>query len=59
MTGLDIETDKIMEVACLITDANLNVIATHPEIIINQSAEVLENMNDWCKKQHGSVCFNC
>lgn len=55
MTGLDIEKDKIMEVACIITDSQLNIIAQHPEIVINQPSHVLDTMNEWCKKQHGMV----
>lgn len=57
MTGLDIDTDKIMEIACLITDANLNVIATGPDIIIHQPDEILKNMVPWCVNQHGDVRF--
>lgn len=53
MTGLDIEKDKIMEVACLVTDAQLNIIAEGPNLIIHQSQDTLENMNEWCIKQHG------
>lgn len=55
MTGLDIEKDQIMEIACVITDSDLNVVATQPEIIINQPLGVLEQMNSWCTKQHGFV----
>ncbi|CAH2084952.1 unnamed protein product [Euphydryas editha] len=53
MTGLDINKDHILEIACLVTDANLNVIAEGPNIIIHQPDEILNAMNDWCIAQHG------
>lgn len=53
MTGLDINNDHIIEMACLITDKDLNVIAEGPDLVIKQSDELLDGMNDWCKKTHG------
>ncbi|XP_050348738.1 probable oligoribonuclease [Nymphalis io] len=53
MTGLDIEKDHILEIACLVTDCNLNLIAEGPNIIIHQPDDVLNNMNAWCIAQHG------
>ncbi|XP_037136377.1 small fragment nuclease isoform X1 [Syngnathus acus] len=53
MTGLDIENDTILEMACMITDSNLNVLAEGPNLIINQSNEQLESMSEWCKEHHG------
>lgn len=55
MTGLNVDKDRIMEIACVITDSELNVVATQPEIIINQPAQILEQMDEWCTKQHGAV----
>lgn len=55
MTGLDIETDKILEIACLVTDTDLNIIAEGPNLILHEPKEVLENMGEWCIKQHGKV----
>ncbi|XP_023014858.2 oligoribonuclease [Leptinotarsa decemlineata] len=55
MTGLDLDRDKIMEVASLITDSHLNIIAEGPEIVIHQPEDVLNNMNEWCLKQHGKT----
>ncbi|XP_028133136.2 oligoribonuclease, mitochondrial isoform X2 [Diabrotica virgifera virgifera] len=52
MTGLNVDQDKIMEIACLVTDADLNIIAEGPDIIIHQPDSVLKKMNAWCKKQH-------
>ncbi|XP_045449792.1 oligoribonuclease, mitochondrial [Melitaea cinxia] len=53
MTGLDINKDHILEIACLVTDGNLNVIAEGPNIIIHQPNEILSGMNEWCITQHG------
>ncbi|MDP3788618.1 MAG: oligoribonuclease [Candidatus Chromulinivorax sp.] len=52
MTGLDPLKDKILEIATIVTDDDLNIIAEGPHLVIHQSDEVLENMNDWCKVQH-------
>lgn len=56
MTGLDIEKDHILEIACLVTDAQLNVVATGPNLVIHQPDDVLDTMNPWCVAQHGEVC---
>ncbi|XP_051903194.1 small fragment nuclease isoform X3 [Hippocampus zosterae] len=53
LTGLDIENDKIMEMACIITDSNLNILAEGPNMIIAQSNEILESMSKWCTDHHG------
>ena len=53
MTGLDPETDHIIEIATIVTDAHLNIIAEGPAMAIHQSDEILENMNPWCIEQHG------
>lgn len=55
MTGLEPEKDSILEIATLITDNKLELIAKGPELIIHQSDLVLNTMNDWCKKQHGKT----
>lgn len=52
MTGLDMVNDVILEVACVITDAQLQVIAEQPSIVIHQPESVLEAMGPWCQKQH-------
>jgi len=52
MTGLDPVTDKILEIATIVTDDQLNIIAEGPHLIIHQSDEVLESMNEWCQVQH-------
>lgn len=53
-TGLNPETDHILEVACIITDSNLNELETFVAVV-HEPDEVLEKMNDWCKKQHGKT----
>lgn len=52
MSGLDDANDKIIEVAALITDTELNTQETFHRVVF-QPNSVLENMNDWCKKTHG------
>ncbi|XP_026748989.2 probable oligoribonuclease isoform X1 [Galleria mellonella] len=53
MTGLDIDKDHILEIACLVTDGDLNVVATGPNIVVHQPDNILANMNSWCVAQHG------
>uniref|UniRef100_A0A6I8NKT7 Oligoribonuclease, mitochondrial n=1 Tax=Ornithorhynchus anatinus TaxID=9258 RepID=A0A6I8NKT7_ORNAN len=53
MTGLDIEKDQIIEMACLITDSDLNILAKGPNLIIKQPDELLDSMSEWCKEHHG------
>lgn len=55
MTGLDIDKDHILEIACVVTDAQLNVVATGPNIIIHQPDSILNTMHAWCVAQHGEV----
>jgi|TARA_B110000003_G_scaffold27319_1_gene25892 oligoribonuclease len=54
MTGLDPDKEKIIEIATLITDSNLNIIAEGPNLIISQLDVLLNGMDDWNQKQHGS-----
>ena len=54
MTGLDPETERIIEVATLVTDSDLNLIAEGPNLIISQSKELLDSMDEWNQNQHGS-----
>jgi len=53
MTGLDPFRDQIIEIATLVTDANLNVLAEGPVIAVHQPDHVLDGMDDWNQKQHG------
>lgn len=55
MTGLDPETDKIIELCCFITDSNLNLLDTNGfEATIHQPKEVMDSMNQWCIDHHGA-----
>ena len=55
MTGLDPQNDRILEIATIITDANLNLIEEGPVMAVHQSDEVLASMNEWCVKTHGET----
>lgn len=55
MSGLDVNTSQILEIACLITDKDLKVISEDLNIIIHQPDEILNNMNDWCLATHQKV----
>lgn len=52
MTGLDPERDRIIEIATLVTDANLNILAEGPTIAVHQSDEQLALMDDWNVRTH-------
>jgi len=53
MTGLDPDQDLIIEIATIITDKNLNILAEGPVIAVHQSDAVLAAMDDWNQKHHG------
>ncbi|TPX36025.1 hypothetical protein SmJEL517_g01774 [Synchytrium microbalum] len=53
MTGLDVNTEHIIEIAVIITDADLNIVAEGPNIIVHQPKSVMDAMGEWCTKQHG------
>ena len=53
MTGLDTQNDAIIEIATIVTDANLNILAEGPVIAIHQPDSILNGMDDWNQKQHG------
>jgi oligoribonuclease len=53
MTGLDPDTDRIIEVAAVVTDANLNILAQGPVFAIHQPDEILDGMDAWNKGTHG------
>ncbi len=52
MTGLDPVENKIIEIATVVTDADLNIIAEGPNIAIFQPEEELEKMNEWNVEHH-------
>ena len=54
MTGLDPDTDRIIEIATVVTDKQLEVLAEGPVMAIHQSDRVLDAMDEWNTRQHGS-----
>jgi oligoribonuclease len=54
MTGLKPDTDAIIEIATVVTDRELEVVADGPVLAIHQSDDVLARMDDWNQRQHGS-----
>ncbi|MCP3429527.1 oligoribonuclease [Opacimonas viscosa] len=55
MTGLDPDDCVVLEIATIITDAQLNILAEGPVLAIHQSDDVLANMNAWCIETHGKT----
>jgi len=53
MTGLDPDEDRIIEIATVVTDKHLNVLAEGPDLAIHHSDRVLSKMDEWCVHQHG------
>lgn len=53
MTGLDPDRDRILEIATLVTDRDLNILAEGPVVAVHQSDEILNAMGEWCTRQHG------
>jgi len=53
MTGLDTDNDFIIEIATLVTDKNLNILAEGPVIAVHQSDAILARMDDWNRDTHG------
>jgi len=53
MTGLSPETDLIIEIATIVTDKHLGVLAEGPVLAVHQSEAVLDAMDDWNRNQHG------
>lgn len=54
MTGLDTQNDRIIEIATLVTDSQLNVLAEGPVLAIYQSDEVLNAMDEWNRRHHSA-----
>ncbi len=53
MTGLSPDTDRIIEIAIVVTDSNLETVAEAPVMVVHQSDEVLDGMDSWNKSTHG------
>jgi oligoribonuclease len=52
MTGLDPDRDRIIEVAIVVTDAQLNIVSQAPVLVINQADSVLDAMDEWNRSTH-------
>ena len=52
MTGLDINNESIIEIATIVTDAELNIIAQGPNLAIKVDDSLLENMDEWNTTHH-------
>ena len=55
MTGLQPDADRVIEIAMLVTDPQLNVLATGPLIVVHQPDEVLDAMDTWNKSTHAKT----
>lgn len=53
MTGLDPEKERIIEMAVIVTDQQLELVAESPVIVVNQPDALLSQMDEWNTKQHG------
>ena len=54
MTGLNPEKERIIEIATIVTDSDLNIIAEGPVMVVHQSDELLQAMDNWNTRQHNS-----
>jgi oligoribonuclease len=54
MTGLDTNHDNIIEIASIVTDYDLNIVAEGPVLVIHQSQQIMSAMDDWNTKHHGN-----
>ncbi|MFT5719663.1 MAG: oligoribonuclease [Oleiphilaceae bacterium] len=55
MTGLDPEKERIIEIATIVTDADLNILAIGPVIAVHQSDALLNSMDEWCTTTHSKT----
>ena len=53
MTGLDPEKERIIEVAVVVTEADLTVVAEGPVLVVHQPDSLLDAMDNWNKSTHG------
>lgn len=53
MTGLDPDNDRIIEIATIVTDAELNILEEGPMLAIHQADEIMAGMDEWNTRQHG------
>ena len=52
MTGLVPEKDRVLEIASIITDSDLNILAEGPVLAVHQSKAILDAMDEWCTTHH-------
>ena len=52
MTGLDVERERIIEIATIVTDPHLNILAEGPVFAVHQDETLIGNMDEWNTKQH-------
>lgn len=52
MTGLDPEKERIIEIATIVTDSELNTLAVGPVIAVHQDDQLLDSMDEWCTRTH-------
>lgn len=55
MTGLNPEADRIIEVATIVTDSQLNILAEGPVIAVHQADEIMNSMDEWNTRTHGKT----
>ncbi|XP_058838207.1 oligoribonuclease [Topomyia yanbarensis] len=55
MSGLDVDNDKILEVACIVTNKNLEYLEPGLNLVIHEPESVLQSMNEWCKVNHSKT----
>lgn len=53
MTGLNPEKERIIEIAAIVTDSELNILEEGPNLVIHQPAKLLKQMDAWNQNQHG------
>ena len=53
MTGLEPDKEKIIEIATIVTDKDLNILAEGPMMAITQPKQLLDDMDEWCVRHHG------
>jgi oligoribonuclease len=54
MTGLDPENDHVLELATIVTTAELEIVAEGPDLVVHQSDALLDSMSAWCIEHHGA-----
>lgn len=52
MTGLDPKKERVIEIATIVTDSELNILEEGPNLVVKQSKSLLRKMDDWNQKQH-------